>query len=92
MLLLASCSNQGTVLAKVGTQEITTDDFADAAKGAAAQYPGKPDSAKAALLDDLVKREILVQGAGRDTIQPQGIRDLSPAQEHEMLRRRCRKR
>lgn len=61
--LLCGCSNQANVLAKVGGETITIDEFNEVGRGAAQQYAGPPDSAKIRLLKDLVDRELLVQGA-----------------------------
>jgi peptidyl-prolyl cis-trans isomerase C len=58
--LLAGCSSKSTTLAKVGDHAITVDEFLDVARQSQGQYHGSPDSAKAALLDDLVKRQLLV--------------------------------
>jgi peptidyl-prolyl cis-trans isomerase C len=64
-VLAAGCGGQGSVLARVGDNDITLDDFLAAARTSHAQYPGPPDSAKALLLEDLVRRELLVQAARR---------------------------
>jgi len=61
--LLAGCSNDKNVLAKVNGKAITVDKFNDAARSAMTQYPGPPDSVKIHLLKDLVDRELMVQGA-----------------------------
>jgi peptidyl-prolyl cis-trans isomerase C len=58
--LLAGCSSKSTTLAKIGDRVITVDEFLDVARQAQDQYRGAPDSAKATLLDDLVKRQLLV--------------------------------
>ena len=86
--LLAGCSSGPPVLAKVGDQTITADDFTDVASRSQGQYAGSPDSAKAALLEDLVKREMLVGEAlkrGLVTKQQQA-RLLLQAQEQLALR------
>ncbi len=63
--LLAGCSGQPASVAKVGNDFITVDQFKDAARGNEVQYQGVPDSAKSALLEDLVRRSMLVQEAKR---------------------------
>ncbi len=60
--LAAGCSKvpERDVLARVGDRVVTADDFRAVAKDNVAQYPFAPDSAKRALLDDMVRRELLV--------------------------------
>ncbi len=58
--LLVGCSSKSTTLAEVGDRLITVDEFLDVARQAQGQYRGAPDSARAALLDDLVKRQLLI--------------------------------
>jgi peptidyl-prolyl cis-trans isomerase C len=77
--LLAGCSSGPPVLAKVGDRKITVDDFLDVASRSQSQYAGSPDSAKAALLDDLVKRELVVSEAIK-----RGL--VSPADQAQKLR------
>jgi peptidyl-prolyl cis-trans isomerase C len=64
-ILMAGCSSKSTTLAKVGDRVITVDEFLDVARQAQGQYRGAPDSAKATLLDDLVKRQLLIGEAKR---------------------------
>jgi len=64
--ILAGCSSDPGVLARVNDQVITVAQFGEAARANAMRYPGPPDSAKAGLLEDLVARELLVQGARRE--------------------------
>lgn len=59
----AGCSGGPKVLARVGNETITVDDFTEAAKNAAGQYPPLPDTAKVMLLRDLVQRKLLVVAA-----------------------------
>ena len=66
LLAIAGCSPDTDVLARVGSQTITTGDFEMMARALASRYPGLPDSAKAHLLRDIVDRELLVQGALRE--------------------------
>src|SRR5690349_3491137 len=68
--LLAGCADRGNVLARVGQQTITVEDFNDAAGPVAAQMPGPPDSAKRMLLDDLVRRALLIEEARRRHLIP----------------------
>jgi len=63
LLLIAGCSGSPDDLARVGRSAITRDDFLVAARGGGLSYTGPPDSAKAQLLEDLVRRELMVQGA-----------------------------
>lgn len=60
---LAGCGGESRTLAQVGRSTITVGDYLTGAKGAAAQYPFAPDSAKAAFLDDLVRRRLLLEEA-----------------------------
>jgi peptidyl-prolyl cis-trans isomerase C len=86
--LLAGCSSGPPVLAKVGDRKITVDDFLDVASRSQGQYTGSPDSAKAALLEDLVKRELVVSEAlKRGLVSPADqARMLQQAQEQLALR------
>lgn len=86
--LLAGCSSGPPVLAKIGDRTITADDFTDVASRSQGQYPGSPDSAKAALLEDLVKREMLVGEALKRNLvsKEQQARMLQQAQEQLALR------
>lgn len=60
---LVGCSSGPQVLARVNGEDITVAQFNEVARTQALRYPGPPDSAKAGLLEDLVARELLVQGA-----------------------------
>ena len=65
-LALAGCgADSARVLARVGGRTITTDEFLEAARDHPAQYAGPPDSAKALLLDDLVRRALVLCDAER---------------------------
>jgi len=69
-LVLAGCSPGAKPVAKVGDRTLTVDDFVRAATGNELQYPAPPEQAKAALLEDLVRRELMLQSAhlhGDDT-------------------------
>jgi parvulin-like peptidyl-prolyl isomerase len=61
--LLAGCSPRSKVLATVGSQTITVDDFETVARGAQLQYGGMPDSARSLLYQDLVRRALLLEYA-----------------------------
>jgi len=82
--LLASCSKDAGVLARVRQQTITIDQFNEVARGNMPQMPTSPDSAKARLLKDLVDRELLVQGALNERLDQtptyRAIRDRLEAQ------------
>ena len=65
-LTLAGCgADSSRVLARVGSRTITTDAFVEAARDKEGQYPGTPDSAKAQLLDDLVRAALVLSDAER---------------------------
>jgi peptidyl-prolyl cis-trans isomerase C len=85
-LLLASCGQDSRVLARVGSKAITVSEFLDVARSAREQYPWLPDSAKRVLLDDMIRRELMLQeaaqrGITRDTLL-EGMRRRS---EEELL-------
>jgi parvulin-like peptidyl-prolyl isomerase len=64
LLFAASgCGGHDIVLARVGQRVITREDFETAAVVNAAQYQDVPERARARLLDDLVKRELLLSVA-----------------------------
>jgi parvulin-like peptidyl-prolyl isomerase len=64
--LLAGCSTDSDVLARVNGEAITLAQFNEVARGNRQPYTGPPDSVKAHLLKDLVDRELMVQGALRE--------------------------
>ena len=65
-LTLAGCgADSSRVLARVGSRTITMDAFVEAARDKEGQYPGTPDSAKAQLLDDLVRAALVLSDAER---------------------------
>lgn len=86
--LLAGCSSDPSVLAKIGDRKITVDDFIDVASRSQGQYAGSPDSARAALLEDMVKRELMVSEAlKRGLVSPADqAQELRQAQEQLALR------
>ncbi len=70
---LASCGSEPRVLAKVGTRVITADDFLEVARASQAQYPAPPDSAKRMLLEDMIRRSLMLNeaeqsGLSRDSL------------------------
>jgi len=66
LLALAGCgADPSRVLARVGSRTITTDEFLEVARDNRAQYPASPDSAKALLLDDMVRRALVLCEAER---------------------------
>jgi peptidyl-prolyl cis-trans isomerase C len=86
---LAGCAAESGVLARVGSRTITAADFQAAAQALAGRYPGPPDSAKAALLRDLVDREILILGALQEGLQRDtAFLDLHRRIEEQLLRQR----
>ncbi|TMQ51809.1 MAG: hypothetical protein E6K73_04760 [Candidatus Eisenbacteria bacterium] len=64
-LALAGCSQGSPVLARIGSRTITVAEFTDVARGAGGRYPGSPDSAKAMLLEDLIRRSQMLERAWR---------------------------
>lgn len=68
--LAAGCSPDNRPLARVGTRTLTSSDLLDAVRGNEAAYASAPEEAKRQLLDDLVKRELILEAArthGLDT-------------------------
>src|SRR5262245_27110800 len=63
--VLASCAPEGRVLARVGNRVITESELLAAARGGERQYPWSPDSAKHVLLDDLIRRDLMLVEAER---------------------------
>ncbi|MBI1798207.1 MAG: peptidyl-prolyl cis-trans isomerase [Candidatus Eisenbacteria bacterium] len=58
---LSGCSPQSAVIARVGPRVITVEDFEAAARVNWSQYPGNPEQAKHMLLDDLLRRDLLLE-------------------------------
>lgn len=79
--LLAGCSSDSNTLAKIGDRVVTVDEFLEVARQTQGQYDGAPDSARVALLDDLVKRQLLVGEARK--------RGLVSAEDQERMRRQA---
>ena len=70
---LSSCSPGSQVLARVGDDTITVQEFIEVARGAQSFYAGvPPDSAKARLLDDMVRRAVLLEEAKRQGLDRDG--------------------
>src|SRR5712692_8063045 len=84
-VLLSGCSGRPAPVAKVGGDFITVDQFQDAARGNEAQYPGVPDSAKVALLEDLTRRSLLIQEARRRRLVSDSTLERVRKQEGERL-------
>jgi peptidyl-prolyl cis-trans isomerase C len=62
-LAAAGCARQERVLARVGPEVITIEDFTNTAAAFGQNYALPPDSAKKRLLADLVRQRLLVQEA-----------------------------
>lgn len=62
-LLLAGCSSRPDELAKVGSTVITRADFDVAALRSGAPYAALGDTGRTLLLEDLVKRQLLIEAA-----------------------------
>jgi parvulin-like peptidyl-prolyl isomerase len=59
----SGCGGHDVVLARVGRRIVTREDFETAAVVNAAQYQDIPERARARLLDDLVKRDLMLDVA-----------------------------
>ena len=70
-LSLVGCSpSSSKVVFSVGSQKLTEAEFDQFAQGAQGQYPGAPEAAKAALLNDLISARMMLELAhrlGQDT-------------------------
>ncbi len=60
---LFGCSLEPRVLARVGDRTISVADYQQMAEGAAGRYFLAPDSARELLLDDLIRRELMLVAA-----------------------------
>src|SRR2546426_102054 len=67
---LLGCSPQPRVLARVGDRTISVEDYRQMAESAAGRYFLPPDSARELLLDDLVRRELMLVAAKRNPAVP----------------------
>jgi len=63
LAVLAGCSPQPQVLARVGDRTITADQFHEQAQQVAARLPVPPDSAKAIVLQSMIDRELVLAAA-----------------------------
>jgi hypothetical protein len=79
------CSSDSNVLAKVGDEKITTADFLEVARSGGERYPGPPDTARAMLLDDLVKRALLIAEARRQHLVPDSLLAASKRSTEDRL-------
>jgi len=83
---LAGCAGDSQPIARVGTSEITRADYLAAAAGASAQYPPEPEPAKAMLVEDLVRRRLLVLAARqRGTFEDSLTLNFRRLKEEELL-------
>ena len=88
-VLSAGCSPQKGVLARVGNQAITEEYFLIVARQIGAGYPGPPDTMKTRLLEDLIRRELLVQAAiARGVHRDTALIDQRARLEEQALRER----
>jgi parvulin-like peptidyl-prolyl isomerase len=60
-LVLAGCSSKSRPIITVGSQKVTVAEFERIARGAQAQYEGRPDSAKAMFIQDLERRALMME-------------------------------
>jgi parvulin-like peptidyl-prolyl isomerase len=89
LALVAGCSSDSKTIARVGSHAILADDILVTARALAARGALPPDSAKTKLLNAMIQRELLVQGAQRlgfhrDTT----FLDLREKSQHDLLRDR----
>ena len=88
-ILAAGCSPPKAVLARVGSRAITEEDFLIVARQIGAGYPGPPDTMKTRLLEDLIRRELLVQAAiARGVHRDTTLIDQRARLEEQALRER----
>jgi hypothetical protein len=84
--LLAGCSPRSQPLAQVGSETITVGDFTAIAQRVRTLYTGSPDSAKKQLLDELVKRSLLLQAARREpSLSDSAVRHYRQNLESQIL-------
>jgi peptidyl-prolyl cis-trans isomerase C len=68
---LTGCSPGSHPVARVGDRTLTVDDFTQLARGNESKIPGPPEQAKAMMLQELVRRELVALAAhkhGYDTV------------------------
>jgi peptidyl-prolyl cis-trans isomerase C len=66
LALLAGCSSRTGDLATVGSTAITRLDFDEAARLSGAPYAALGDTGRILLLEDLIKRQLMIEAAKRD--------------------------
>lgn len=89
LALVAGCLPDTDVIARVGRRPIRADDLLIVARQIGAGYGGPPDSAKTHLLEDLIRRELLVQGAVREGLhRDTTFLDYHRRVEEQLLRER----
>ncbi len=85
-LTLASCATQSRPVAQVGPRTITAADLVAFASTAHGQYAWQPDSAKRMLLDDLIRRDLmLLEAEQRGVTQDTQLVLVRHAAEQELL-------
>jgi len=83
---LASCGRDSQVLARVGNRTITAGEFLDYARTAGGRYPWLPDSAKRMLLQDIIRRDLMLEEAEqRGLMKPAAVQALRSGAEDELL-------
>ena len=65
LVTLGGCRQDSAPLARVGSGVITREDFETAARNNGRQYATMGDSARPVLLDDLVRRQLMIEAAKR---------------------------
>lgn len=89
LLLLAGCSPEANVIARVGGREIRRDDVLAIARLLASRGALPLDSAKTALVNSLVQRELLVQAAQHEGLhRDTTFLDYRRRTEEQLLRER----
>jgi hypothetical protein len=86
IVALSGCGPRSTPVAKVGDRTLTVEDFTRAARGNEAGVPGPPELAKAAMLRQLVERELFLVAAhqhGSDTLE--ATRRFAAGAERKLL-------
>jgi len=83
---LSGCGTNARPVARVAGRTLTVEDFLHAARGNEGTLPGAPDQAKAAMLKELVQRELVLVAAhahGLDTLA--ATRNFHDATERKAL-------
>jgi parvulin-like peptidyl-prolyl isomerase len=91
--LAGGCGSRSDVLAVVGPRIVTVSDFQEVARGNWQQYPGEADVARRTLLEDLVRRDLLLaaadaQGLFRDSMVVAAARRAEEAALAQTLQQR----